>query len=230
MRRDDRHFAGRPHRKENVNDNRLLTRQPARELPRVIESGANVMLKRPMAAAVTLTLLFWGAMVSLEAVGLLFRAGVPDPQQRIDAFVARLEAELSPADLPTEPVELPHQVAETDVPGHDAEHAVAAEPVREEEGTGGRLAVAFSSPLPSPEPETAAQPGETLEPSSSESSPELQESASAPVPLATVQASSPVPEAAPPARRASGTRRATSTRGPVGYAAFGWPVLDWLSL
>ena len=50
------------------------------------------MLRRPLAAAVALALLFFGAMISLEAIGVLFHTAVPDPQQRIDAFVARLEA------------------------------------------------------------------------------------------------------------------------------------------
>ncbi len=201
------------------------------------------MLRSPVAAAVALALLFCGAMVSLEAVGLLFHAGVPDPQQRIEAFVSRLEADLSPVDLPTEPVEVPLEVAQA-LPGNGSEPATAAEPARDGDGasevaeipdqaeperrTDGRLAVAFSSTIPSPRPETAAQPDESVAPVVSESPSESHEPAPDPAPLPAVQASSQAPAAARPALRMAGARRATPTQGATGYAAFGWPVLDWL--
>jgi len=203
------------------------------------------MLRRPMAAAVTLGLLACCATVGLEAVGLLFHASIPDPQQRIDAFVARLEAELSPVDLPTEPVELPRDVAQ-DLPGGETEHAMAAEPALTGDGLDNadnaaesprqagldgrgeeRMAVAFSNPLPAPLPEGAAQPDDDAVPGRAVVAVSPEASESVPAPLAAVRASSP-PAVAQAAPRATGARRARPVSGPAGYAAFGWPVLDWL--
>lgn len=201
------------------------------------------MLRMPLAAAVTLGLLFCGATVGLEAVGLLFHAGDPDPQQRVEAFVARLEADLSPVDLPTEPVELPREAA-LDLPVHD-EPALAAEPVLDEVGTGKaaeaperiepdvapngrgdeRLEVAVSSTIPSPEPDTAASPDEPAVPDEAAAPVPLEAQEAVPPPLPAVHAASPAP-----APRATGARRERPVLGPRGYAAFGWPVLDWLAL
>jgi hypothetical protein len=207
------------------------------------------MLRKAMAAAVTLGLLACGATVGLEAVGLLFHVSVPDPQQRIDAFVARLEADLSPVDLPTEPVDFPHEVAQDLPGGGDAERALAAAPAQAEDGSdnpdnaaesprqagpGGRgeerLTVAFSSPLPVPLPESAAPPDDAVTPREAVAPvpPEALEPVSEPLPA--VQTPSPAPAAAQTAPRATGTRRARLVLGPAGYAAFGWPVLDWLTL
>src|SRR6476661_8876200 len=55
------------------------------------------MLRRSLAAVIALGLLLFGATVSLEALGLLFHAAVPDLQQRVEAFVARLAAEVADA-------------------------------------------------------------------------------------------------------------------------------------
>jgi hypothetical protein len=219
------------------------------------------MLERPLAAAVSLVLLFCGATVSLEAMGLLFQTGVPDPQQRIEAFVARLVADLSPVDLPTEPVDLPRPVAQ-DLPRQDAEGATGVQPVldasdsrevaeapdrAEPDGrSDGRLAAAFSSPLPSPAPDTAAPPDDPMAPPPSEAeepspvpaplpavapSPTGSEEPSpVPAPLPAVEVPSTAPAATSRAPRVTAARRATPTRGPMGYAAFGWPILDWLSL
>jgi hypothetical protein len=198
------------------------------------------MLGKPLAAAIALALLFCGATVSLESVGLLFHAGVPDPQQRVEAFVARLEADLSPVDLPTEPVEIPIEVAH-DQRERDAERATVAEPTPNGAGlTGvaelpegtepgargdGRLAAHFGSPVPA-RPETAVPPG--AGPPSAPDEPQGS-AASVPAPLPTAHAYSPEPAVAQAAPRAIGARRAMPPRGSVGYAAFGWPVLDWLS-
>ena len=81
------------------------------------------MLKRSLTAIVTLGLAVFSVTVSLEAVGVLFHAGVPDPQQRVDAFVARLEAELGPMELPRSRSTWPQELA-----GHDVERVDAAEP------------------------------------------------------------------------------------------------------
>ena len=200
------------------------------------------MLRRSLAAVVALGLLFFGATVSLEALGLLFRAAVPDLQQRVEAFVARLEADLSPVDLPDEPVEVP---AAQEFAGHDAERAEAAEPAleghgaattaqmadaAEPDGRSAQIAAAFSSTMPDlrPDlrPETTAEPEQVAMPAPTE----RQDPAVDPVPPPVVQPASAAPVPAPPALRATGAHRATSARGPVGYAAFGWPLLDWLTL
>jgi hypothetical protein len=223
-------FAGYPHRKGKVNDNRLLTGNRRGKAPAPSKWG-RVMLGKPLAAAITLALLFCGATVGLESVGLLFHTGVPDPQQRVEAFVARLEADLSPVDLPTEPVEIPPEVAH-DARERDAERPTVAEvadlpedPEPDAHG-GGRLAAAFGSPVPA-RPETAVQPDE-----GAASLPDEPQgpAASVPAPLPAVHASSAEPTGEQAAPRVSGARRATPPRGPVGYAAFGWPVLDWLTL
>jgi hypothetical protein len=199
------------------------------------------MLGKALAAAITLALLFCGATIGLESVGLLFRAGVPDPQQRVDAFVARLEADLSPVDLPTEPVEVPRELAH-DVRDREDERATVAEPAPNGAGVEeelaevperpepdahgvGRLAAVFGSPILD-RPETAVQPGERL--TSAPSEPH-EPAAPVPAPHPAVHASSPEPAVEQGALRLTGGRRATPP-GPVGYAAFGWPVLDWLSL
>lgn len=198
------------------------------------------MLRRPLAAAVALALLFFGAMISLEAIGVLFHTAVPDPQQRIDAFVARLEAELSPVDLPTEPVDVSPE-ARQEFAARDPERADAAEPAPELDGTrkatevtdrvepdgnSERLAAALVSTIPEPRPENAGRPIDEL-PAAAPVEPE----AAAVVPglLPTVRAAiaAPVAETAP---RATGARRVKLTRGPAGYVAFGWPLLDWLTL
>jgi hypothetical protein len=203
------------------------------------------MLKRSLAAVVALGLLFFGATVSLEALGLLFRTAVPDLQQRVEAFVARLEADLSPVDLPEEPVEVS---AAQELAGHDAERAEAAEPAlegqaaattaqvadaAEPDGRSARIAAAFSSKMPDlpdaqPDlrPETAAEPDHVAMPAPAEP----QEFAAVPALPAVVQPASAAPVAGPPSLRAVAVHRATSARGPTGYAAFGWPLLDWLTL
>jgi hypothetical protein len=194
------------------------------------------MLKKPVAAAVVLGLLACCAAVGLESVGLLFHASLPDPEQRMDAFVARLEADLSPVDLPTEPVELPHEVAEG-LPGGSDDVDDAAETPGESPRQAGldgrgeeRLVLAFTSPPPMSLPESAAQPDEVVVPGEAVApmAPEALEPAPAPLPAA--QASGPAPAAAPTTPRATGARRTRSALGPTGYAAFGWPVLDWLPL
>jgi len=207
-----------------------------------------VMLRKSIAAAIALGVIACGATVGLEAVGLLFHASLPDPQQRIDAFVARLEADLSPVDLPTEPVEPPHEVVQQ-LPGGDAERAMAAVPVLagdspDSEGDAAesprqagldgrseeRVAVAFSSPLTARRPESTAQSDDTVAPEGAVAPAPPEALESAPAPLPAVQVSSPAPAVAQIAPRATGARRARPELGPAGYAAFGWPVLDWLTL
>jgi hypothetical protein len=196
------------------------------------------MLRRSVTVAVTLALLFCGVTVSLEAVGLLFHAGAPDPQQRIEAFVSRLEADLSPVDLPTEPVEVLREAAR-EPPDNDPEPVPVAQPVHDGDGAsrvaeipdraepeGGSddpLVVAFSSTVPNPQNGIAALPDEFVAPAESPS--ESHESAPA---VTAVQASSRAPPAARPAQRMAGAPRPRPTQGATGYAAFGWPMLDWL--
>jgi hypothetical protein len=192
------------------------------------------MLRRWLAGGLTLGLLFCGATVSLEALGVLFHAGAPDPQQRIDAFVARLEADLSPVDLPTEPVEGVHALAQ-EPPAH-AGLVSSADPAQEGGGVGkasevadraeaddhsdGRLSIALVSPIPSARSHAAAQPDEVT--------PSLESLAPAAVLLPTAQAPSAASAATRPGRRAPGAGRPAAVLGPTGYAAFGWPLLDLL--
>ena len=216
------------------------------------------MLGKPLAAAVTLALLFCGATVSLEAVGLLFHVGVPDPQQRVEAFVARLEADLSPVDLPTEPVEFPVEIpaeVEEGVPRADAENVAPAEPMQDNQhqaaeiqnGTdpdqsgGEALTAAVTAKIPSPLP-VAAPPAapEIAAPESEAGARALPAQQAGPQELAPVSAQR-APEfvgqataVAPTAqRRGAGADRSKRVHArmrprPAGYAALGWPVLDWL--
>ncbi len=89
------------------------------------------MLKRLLATTVALGFLGCGATVVLEAVGVLFHVGVADPEQRADAFLARLEADLNTPDLPTEPVEI-GSLAEQERPGQETERVAAVEAAEEE--------------------------------------------------------------------------------------------------
>jgi hypothetical protein len=255
------------------------------------------MLTRPMVAVIMVALLFCGATVGLEAVGLLFHASIPDPQQRIDSYVARLEADLSPVDLPTEPVDIPSDVAEQTegearlatavVPALDAVNTSEVPPkpgqAEPESRSGERITVAtidiavqpdnliaprhaLSDPYSPAAHEPAADPAPLLAVQASSPAPaetaagdlltqapydaahevaqrapqeaaretaleSAQESASDPsAPLLVVQASSPPPVAErPAAQRMARTHRARPVRGPIGYAAFGWPVLDWMT-
>jgi hypothetical protein len=85
-----------------------------------------MMLKRLLAATVALGLLGCGAVVVLEAVGVLFHVGAADPEQRADAFLARLETDLNTPDLPTEPVEIASQAPQKR-PEQDTEPVAAVE-------------------------------------------------------------------------------------------------------
>jgi hypothetical protein len=196
------------------------------------------MLRRPLAIAVTLGLLFCGATVILEAVGLLFHTGVPDPQQRVEAFVAGLEADLSPVDLPTEPVEFPRELAQ-DPQGYDSQLATADEPAQAGDGASSsveiveraepgersdaRLAGVFSGPIAT-QPEIPAHPDEGVTPGPAEA----EEAGPVPAQLPAVHAASGAPAGAHPVVRVTAARRTNATLGATGYAAFGWPVLDWL--
>ena len=105
------------------------------------------------------------------------------------------------------------------------------------------LAVQASGPAPAeaapvdpltPAPQNAAHEiaQETAQETARETDRETaQEIASEPAaPLLVVQASSPPPAAERPARqRMAGAHRGRHVRSPIGYAAFGWPVLDWLT-
>jgi hypothetical protein len=97
------------------------------------------MLKTLLTGIVTLGILGCGATVGLEAVGLLFQPGALDPEQRTEAFVARLEAEISPVDLPTERVPLDLQIETVDIPGQVAQEPPSQGP--------GRLVAADAEPL-----------------------------------------------------------------------------------
>jgi hypothetical protein len=100
------------------------------------------MVKRLLATTVVLGFLGFGATVTLEAVGVLFHVGVADPEQRAEAFLARLEADLNSPDLPTEPVEMP-SAAGQERPERGAQGLAAVEPMQEE-----HRAVAFVQERP----------------------------------------------------------------------------------
>jgi hypothetical protein len=82
------------------------------------------MLKTLLATAVALGLLACGAVVVLEAAGVLFQPA--DPEQHADAFLAHLEADLNTPDLPTEPVEIAGQPPQ-ERPWQEAEPVAAVE-------------------------------------------------------------------------------------------------------
>ncbi len=120
-------------------------------------------------------------------------------------------------------------------PYSPAAHEPAADPAP-------LLAVQSSSPAPAetaagdlltPAPHDAAHEvaQETVQETAQETTQETaQAAASEPAaPLLVVQASSPPAAERPAQQRMAGAHRARPVRGPIGYAAFGWPVLDWLT-
>ena len=60
------------------------------------------MLKRLLSIVVALALLLCGGAIAMEAMGLIFLADSADPEQRIEAVVAAIEANLDPRDVPSE--------------------------------------------------------------------------------------------------------------------------------
>jgi hypothetical protein len=60
------------------------------------------MLKRLLSTVVALALLFCGATIAMEALGLLFRTGTADPESRIEPFLDQIEATLDPMNVPRE--------------------------------------------------------------------------------------------------------------------------------
>jgi hypothetical protein len=201
------------------------------------------MLKRLLTTAATLGLLVGGATVGFEAVGVLFHTGsTPDlEQQRLEAFLARLETEFNPADLPTEPVEFPTEVAQAtptpnaeavppaDVtPVADVRVAQGPQPADPATDRGGQIALALTGKVESPLPEGEPQPKAGPEPAP----PVIQEAepVAAQPPAQFAVETTDTPAAAAPARpqRLGGARRARAAE-PVGrYVSFGWPLLDWL--
>lgn len=61
------------------------------------------MLKRLLSTIVMLAFLVSGATVAMEAMGLLFNVGTADPQRRAEAFMAQIEANADPMNVPREP-------------------------------------------------------------------------------------------------------------------------------
>jgi hypothetical protein len=59
------------------------------------------MLKRLLSTVVMLAFLLCGATIAMEAMGLIFQAGPADPERRIEAVVAQIEASLGP-NVPSE--------------------------------------------------------------------------------------------------------------------------------
>ena len=210
------------------------------------------MLNRLLITAATLGLLVCGATVGLEAVGVLFHAGrTPDPeQQRAEAFLARLETELSPADLPTEPVEFRTDVAQEAPapnaeavapvgvsPDADARVAEGPQPADPATARAEQVALAPTGKVESPLPEGELQPEAGPEPTEPEPAPEPTppvtreaEPVGAQPPAQLAVETINTPAAAAPARpqRLVGARSARAAE-PVGrYVSFGWPFLDWL--
>jgi hypothetical protein len=60
------------------------------------------MLTRLLLSVVALAFLLGGATVAMEAMGLIFQVGPADPERRLEAIVARIEAGLEPWDVPNE--------------------------------------------------------------------------------------------------------------------------------
>lgn len=205
------------------------------------------MLKRLLTTAATLGLLMGGATVGFEAVGVLFHAGsTPDPeQQRLAAFLARLESEFNPADLPTEPVEFPTEVAQA-APTPNAEAVALVADVRVAEGLqpadpaadrAEQVALASTGKVESPLPEGEPQPEAGPEPAQPETvtepaPPVIQEAEplAAQPPAQLAGETTDTLAAAAPARlqRLGGARRARAAEPVGGYVSFGWPFLDWL--
>jgi hypothetical protein len=210
------------------------------------------MLKRLLTTAATLGILVCGATVALEAVGVLFHAGgTPDPEEQLmEAFLARLEAEFNPADLPTEPVEFPTLVAqETPAPNADAVAPVdlapdadvrvaeGPQPVEQVTARAEQIVLAPTGKAESPLPEGELQPEAGPEPAQPEPAPQPEppvireaEPAAQPPPQLAAQTAD-IPAAAPAARpqRLAGAARASGPQVSVGrYVSFGCPLLDWL--
>ncbi|HEX5998456.1 MAG TPA: hypothetical protein VFZ16_03500 [Hyphomicrobiaceae bacterium] len=61
------------------------------------------MLTKLLTTIVTVAFVVCGATVGLEALGLIFNVGSADPEQRIEAAVAKIEANLDPMNVPREP-------------------------------------------------------------------------------------------------------------------------------
>jgi hypothetical protein len=61
-----------------------------------------IMLKRLLSIVVALALLLCGGAIAMEAMGLIFQADSADPDQRIEAVVAAIEASIDPRDVPSE--------------------------------------------------------------------------------------------------------------------------------
>ncbi|MFZ1103452.1 MAG: hypothetical protein WAN86_11535 [Hyphomicrobiaceae bacterium] len=60
------------------------------------------MLTRLLSTVVALAFLLFGATIAMEAMGLIFRPAPADPQLRIEAVVAKIEASLDPRNVPSE--------------------------------------------------------------------------------------------------------------------------------
>jgi hypothetical protein len=60
------------------------------------------MLKKLLSTVVTLAVVFCGATIAMEALGLIFLPGRPDPEDRTEAVIAHIEATLDAVDVPSE--------------------------------------------------------------------------------------------------------------------------------
>jgi hypothetical protein len=60
------------------------------------------MLARLLLTVVALAFLLGGTTIAMEAVGLIFHDGPADPERRIEAIVAQIEAGFDPRDVPSE--------------------------------------------------------------------------------------------------------------------------------
>jgi hypothetical protein len=60
------------------------------------------MLRRLLSAVAALAFLLGGATVAMEALGLIFRVGPAEPGQRVEAAIARIEANANPMHVPRE--------------------------------------------------------------------------------------------------------------------------------
>jgi hypothetical protein len=189
-----------------------------------------IMRTRPLTTVITLGVLVCGATVGLEAMGVLFQPS--DPEQRTEAFLARLESDFDSMVSPSRPVDLPSE-SEQEPPWQQPDRAVAAEAARaagpqqaedpragEPEPRGGdRIAAAVDGAFDQgPALVAAAETDAGPAPAGQEPT--------APV---LVRAAVHAVEAVPPPRRAQPARVKWARASTAGGTSTGCPVLDWLS-
>jgi hypothetical protein len=62
----------------------------------------SIMLRWLVSVVFACAFLLGGAVITMEAMGLIFLAASDDPEQRMEAVVAQIDASVDPRDVPTE--------------------------------------------------------------------------------------------------------------------------------